>query len=607
MMKMYCGLGNIIGIVDERKLMLFEYSEHLVVLGIESFNSPIRRVIIATKRICVLLDSGEVFTIKNKDLKKLNLSHVEDILYFRYGEIPLYRPGATAFQLWVLLRDGHLYELNEDLEFGKLIDTNITKIYHGNPPVFRDALNRSKIYIPNPEEAPIIKYINDPVEGINVVDPTMGQVDFSGYLSHLFNLNDGVLTVEKFRPHSRDNYKTLSKFSEVDKFVVRQDNYLYLQHQTLLFGYSNLVIDEVIDFCYVLDKYILYIKSNSIYLLKEYKSLLIYTFCQVKPINDRCPTGMPEKYLSELGEECCRNTKLRAKLRQRSTIKNIKYLPVPDECQYPLDQKQTIEYQPRYQLGDRGISPKSTCIENNNILNNIMPEPSWVEAQRKYLESLSPLDQHLVSLYTHNGDVVVNSFIRGGDDADILNYIQAKKSLIRILKQTEMTPGHFLRYYRNRLNAIILRSPPTTNDFNVYRGTTSNFYKTRIRRVYRTQGFQSTSLLLSIAQGFSNNGFITIIKIPRGSHVLYLDPLSKNRGEYEILLPDQSDYYIVKGWRFEIYQSIREQYTLNLVLVKEPKPLSVEHHTYNSSNDDDDDDDDGEDDVVEDWDLSLQT
>ena len=72
-------------------------------------------------------------------------------------------------------------------------------------------------------------------------------------------------------------------------------------------------------------------------------------------------------------------------------------------------------------------------------------------------------------------------------------------------------------------------------------------------------------------------------------------------------MPDQSDYYIVKGWRFEIYQSIREQYTLNLVLVKEPKPLSVEHHTYNSSNDDDDDDDDGEDDVVEDWDLSLQT
>src|SRR3989338_2000832 len=127
----------------------------------------------------------------------------------------------------------------------------------------------------------------------------------------------------------------------------------------------------------------------------------------------------------------------------------------------------------------------------------------------------------------------------------------------------------------NRLNQIITQSPINPQRFVSYRGSQSMDYFESSRKLFRNIGFFSTTLMVRMAKAFSKKGYMTRIIVPEGYHCLYLESQTQWKGEYEILMPDQTQYFITSGFQEQIYgkDSIP---TNELVMVQtNPKQVST--------------------------------
>ena len=224
-----------------------------------------------------------------------------------------------------------------------------------------------------------------------------------------------------------------------------------------------------------------------------------------------------------------------------------------------------------------------------------LPSMDWLETQERYLRSIKPTDSKIISFYTHHGDIILNNFARHGwtiteNDFDYLrvNYDEGIseifKDLMQALKLNNDDPVELLLMeIYNRLNQIIIKSPINPQRFICYRGSQTMDYFQQSRKIFQNVGFFSTTLLVKKAVEFSKGKYMTRIIVSAGYQCLYLESQTLHKNEYEILMPDQSQYYITSGFQEHRYGS-KFIPTNELVIIKtKPKllvasSLTTHHH-----------------------------
>lgn len=200
---------------------------------------------------------------------------------------------------------------------------------------------------------------------------------------------------------------------------------------------------------------------------------------------------------------------------------------------------------------------------------------NFVQKQKDYIDNLSEVDKRIVSLYTHNGDIIINKFIRNNFQLNdnIIDYYNNHELLhsLCLLESKEVNDSkeqltNCLFYFYTKLQFLILNAPKTPCDITVYRGANSN----RIipdSLVFMNQGFFSTSLLKEVAYGFAtkDTSIILHITIPKNKRCLFLFLKSVYPAEFEVLMPNRNI--------FNVYER-RENTTLVLQIQEDSNQIS---------------------------------
>lgn len=112
--------------------------------------------------------------------------------------------------------------------------------------------------------------------------------------------------------------------------------------------------------------------------------------------------------------------------------------------------------------------------------------------------------------------------------------------------------NYVISSYIDELNKIFKKAPKAKEVMYVYRGVKDNYISKEVSRnksrgLFISNRFTSTSLFVSSAKGFmrdDDNSVLYEIKIEKGCPLIFLEGISLAKGEYEILLPMNSKFYI---------------------------------------------------------------
>jgi hypothetical protein len=323
----------------------------------------------------------------------------------------------------------------------------------------------------------------------------------------------------------------------------------------------------------------------------------------MKPIDGRCKGEYPIKYKTPSGGDCCRVAR-KAKLGDLAV--NYKYIrklgPIPEGITYQntFVRLNLLEYYQAYL--DMVKKPTETCPDQlckayNSICDEFMKEstfiltlynrsiplngnpckklldelPSdwYIYRQLDYINNLSDSSKEYLSLYTKKGDSALNFFIRNNfiltdsnrkymDDNRIFldtmyEYARYKANDLDSI----LTYEEYLFNFYKKINDIIIESPKLDKKIIIYRGMKKvEHFSGAKNRIYENSGILSGSLELSVAMGFSGGNFMSKIIIPKGYNVLLLPHNLSHFKEYEVLLRDQTRYYITKNFQWKKYAYI---------------------------------------------------
>ena len=232
---------------------------------------------------------------------------------------------------------------------------------------------------------------------------------------------------------------------------------------------------------------------------------------------------------------------------------------------------------------------KGGAVDSRAIVNmrknNI--DPTWFQAQIKYLKTLSDYDIWTVAAYTHRSHEWLGKYQRTGDlkylprfeknmpfplfpqftalidsGYDPMKTTKNTKEdplLVKFKTTKDLTEKYMVymvmannnmfsqkalelavKMYIKDLKRILVASPPARRNMVVYRGVTENVFANENNSVVHYPYFSSTAYNPHYAADYAHNGrYLQRIRIPPGKHVLFLAPLNMfgSYGEYEILLP----------------------------------------------------------------------
>jgi len=196
--------------------------------------------------------------------------------------------------------------------------------------------------------------------------------------------------------------------------------------------------------------------------------------------------------------------------------------------------------------------------DNDDILDLFAPSDIWLNKQNNYLKSLSLQYKNLIKFYTHNGDELLNYFLRYKPSQEIIyrfnEILKDKTNKARIKKYltdypvteqstlSELAP--LILWLISEINIIIENSPPTTSDMVVYRGLRERKI-IRKDNLYETTGFLSTTLSAEKALDFGI--YVDNIIVPRGTKCLYIsNQFTQYDDEEEILFPPRNCLEVLK-------------------------------------------------------------
>lgn len=195
------------------------------------------------------------------------------------------------------------------------------------------------------------------------------------------------------------------------------------------------------------------------------------------------------------------------------------------------------------------------------------PSKKWIGKQNKYVDQLSPIDFKLLVLYSHNGDVFINNFLRDGKIITNKNllYVRSRKStFLPIIKDlggsstiVKEELQLFAEYFVKRVEKIIRRSPVLDKDIVLYRGLRTLPYKDEEKEVIGLKGFSSMSMSLQVAIDFARDrGYVEKVIVPKGSHLIF-NYESKYPIELELLPPPNSLFRVLRECKWEKFFKMR--------------------------------------------------
>lgn len=243
-----------------------------------------------------------------------------------------------------------------------------------------------------------------------------------------------------------------------------------------------------------------------------------------------------------------------------------------------------------------------------------------VAALERQVDGLSREEMYLIQQYTHHGDIIMNAYLRGRDNADTYkhniynptiadNYARSFFCLFlleldphaldnpshftdgRIVTGGEdlLNDEQFMRYYEytiypqflqfrysqipklrvmtnsviNKLIAILAKRPPYLIPLIVYRGSDSK-YLIEDKQPLVLSSFHSTSIYQSVATHFGKQ--VYKFSVHPKCIFMYIEPITIHRGEYEVLIAPRNRYIKVPKSILELMNE-----TLDLFLVLPPK------------------------------------
>ena len=254
----------------------------------------------------------------------------------------------------------------------------------------------------------------------------------------------------------------------------------------------------------------------------------------------------------------------------------------PDEIIY---KEYTLKYEVFYNKYNKKF------INNLYVLTNPLDYEGWVEDQNRFIKSLTPEEIYTLRCHTHDGDIIINYFIRNNmkidKDIDIVgNENQRKSTLIVNKGQFNSNRNYILFYYQIKeylykrhmelsklsrieleeyikknykdfdwnsilllyirdINNIFKKCPVVKKTLVIYRGSYDDYYlKKSSRGIYVVDTLTSHTLNPKIAIGYSGiDCCVMRVKLSKGSKAILIDNISGYEEE-EILLPFNTKYYI---------------------------------------------------------------
>jgi len=293
-----------------------------------------------------------------------------------------------------------------------------------------------------------------------------------------------------------------------------------------------------------------------------------------QPIGDSCPEEFPYKFTTIDGNDCCARKRKLHNPRNKGKFKRLdiqQYLDAYSKSTFnscydlycyinaDIDKDCTSKYKNMdpydfiLELSIRSI-PYTTTSDVCKKLYNELPSIEWLEAQKQYNLNLPDDDKKWIELYSHNGDTILNSYLRGQSiTRDTLNYIRIRTETFSkyfdVLNMTIDTILVFLQTFHINLSRIIHQAPRLQEKIIVYRGLqNADFFVGTPDHLYTNKGYVSTSIYGSMAYSFSNGQFMNQIIIHENYPCLLMYH-SRYTQEFEILLPHNSMYYITKPFQ----------------------------------------------------------
>ena len=254
----------------------------------------------------------------------------------------------------------------------------------------------------------------------------------------------------------------------------------------------------------------------------------------------------------------------------------------PDEIIYK-------EYKLKYEVFYNKYNKK--FINNLYVLTNPQDYEEWVKEQNRFIKSLTPEEIYTLRCHTHDGDIVVNYFIRNNmkidNDIDIVGNENERKSTLIVKKnQFNSNRNYILFYYQIKehlykinkelsklsrieleeyikknykdfdwnsilllyirdINNIFKKCPEVKKTLVIYRGSYDDYYlKKSSKGIYVVDTLSSHTLNPNVAIGYSGiNCCLMRVKLSKGSKAILIDNISGYEEE-EILLPFNTKYYI---------------------------------------------------------------
>jgi hypothetical protein len=193
-------------------------------------------------------------------------------------------------------------------------------------------------------------------------------------------------------------------------------------------------------------------------------------------------------------------------------------------------------------------------------IRKITPSKSFTYYQKEYTNNLSYEETSLIYWYTHQGDGIMNGYLR-----NTLNLKKAKrdfdlKDLIKKIKykitedqlktaEYDVLLVDFVKYAIGILNNIILNAPRNEKPFVVYQyADKPNMLRTD--HLWENNGFYSTTL--QNIDDFMYTGprtsdiYKSYIIVPTNTPCLIISNISKYEHEKEILFPSQNCFEVLK-------------------------------------------------------------
>jgi hypothetical protein len=292
-----------------------------------------------------------------------------------------------------------------------------------------------------------------------------------------------------------------------------------------------------------------------------------------------------EYYINEEHKLLCnyrdKYLELQKKLELKEIIKEIEYTKISKKKIEKDIIKLQLYYNDYNEKFINKLYDNFQVEELNNIIHN----------NDIFLQSLSDDEIDTIKYYTYYGDTIINQFLKGlftiewlkeyydysDESLFILTDINKNKLFLfnkqiydffktddwkfeNLLKHTR--EDIFIKYcsinlddyktiftsYIKDLMKIFNKAPKLTSKLIVYRGIKNDYHLLNKKEdIFVNKFFSSTSFLFDVAYRFINNkGIMQRITIDIGIPILFLEGITLNTKEYEILLPINT-YYIIEN------------------------------------------------------------